>query len=630
MKMSPRTIVIGGLAVVLSVIAVVVFLPIAVFKPAPTVTTEKYTALEKQGLELYKANGCVYCHSQFTRPNDHSTSRASRAGQYVYDQPHQLGTLRTGPDLANIGFKRGDAWEKEHLRYPRQFTPNSIMPSFSYLTADELNALVAYLNRKGNKRNASTDLMLPAEYDNVTQPYTLDKEVWNEGRRIYTNKCLTCHGCAGKGDGPYAYLNNARPADLRQPRFQNQQPNFFFWRISEGVPGTVMPQWEQTLSKRERLLVVAFIQGAFMDMVPHYTDEGDMPAKYADAKQPADESTETIAAGKAAYIMNCAFCHGYGGAGDGPDARGLQPAPPSFLETATYAAWTPQDYFWRISESIPMRAMPQWKYWFDQDQRWAISNYVRKILLFPSPDAEPADPEIPKNVESLTMPTDANVMRGRQVYLKRCWMCHGDAGQGDGPSRQNLVPEPANFTVDEFDEMPDYELFWKATVGIGNTAMPQWGLLISEEDRWDAIDYIKSTFIAPSEPEDVSDELPVQYQALDSPWPDTPAAREAGAEVYALCAGCHGEKGLGDGPYGPPLMPTPANLAEDPAVSSPTEWWYWRVDQGVVGFDGGDPANQHPTAMPAWRFILTDEQKWDVIYYARDLVGAVDPAEAGQ
>ncbi len=64
--------------------------------------------------------------------------------------------------------------------------------------------------------------------------------------------------------------------------------------------------------------------------------------------------------------MNCAFCHGYGGAGDGPNALGLQPAAPSFLDTATYSEWTPQDYYWRISESIPMRAMPQWKYWFDE------------------------------------------------------------------------------------------------------------------------------------------------------------------------------------------------------------------------------------------------------------------------
>jgi len=625
MQMTPKTIIIGGLAVVLSMVAVVVFLPYAIFKPTATISTNQYTALEKEGLEVFKSNGCMYCHSQFTRPNDHSTSKPSRAGEYVYDQPHQLGTLRTGPDLANIGFKRGDRWEMDHLKDPRKFTPNSIMPNFSYLTEHQLKAVTAYLNRMGNKQNASTDLMVPAEYARQNQPHQLDVKTWDAGRKIYTQRCLTCHGCAGKGDGPYANMNNARPADLRQQRFRNLEPSFDLWRISEGVPGTVMPQWEQTLTKNEIWLVTAYIQGAFMDMVPHFTDEGDMPARYANAKAPSDESTDTIAAGKAAFIMNCAFCHGYGGAGDGPDALGLQPAPPSFLDTATYADWTPQDYHWRVSESIPMRAMPQWKYAFDNSQLWAISNYVRKILLFPSADAEPGDPEIPANVERMKMPVTADVMRGREVYLKRCWMCHGDAGQGDGPSRQNLVPEPADFTVDEFDEMPDSELFWKATVGIGNTAMPQWGLLLSEEDRWDAIDYVKRTFIAPSEPEDVSDKLPVQYSALESPWPDSEAAREAGKDLYTgLCAGCHGAKGLGDGQYGAPLLPTPANLAEDPAISSPAEWWYWRLDQGVVGFDGGDETKLHPTAMPAWRYILTDEQKWDVIYYGRELVGAND------
>ncbi|TLM98731.1 MAG: c-type cytochrome, partial [Actinobacteria bacterium] len=273
-----------------------------------------------------------------------------------------MGTLRTGPDLSNIGYKRGEAWEREHLKFPRRFTPNSIMPSFVYLSDDDLAALVAYLDRLGNKENASTDLMIPVEYENKTQPFSVTKETWDEGRRIYAEKCLSCHGCAGKGDGPYAYTNNARPADLRQPRFQNLDSNFDFWRISEGVPGTVMPQWEQSLSVRERWLVISFIQHAFMDMVPHLTSEGDLPAEYAKAKNTFARNDENIDAGKAIFNMNCAFCHGYGGRGDGPDARGLLPAPPDFQDGQTYNAWTPQDYFWRVSESLPMRAMPQWKH----------------------------------------------------------------------------------------------------------------------------------------------------------------------------------------------------------------------------------------------------------------------------
>jgi mono/diheme cytochrome c family protein len=225
----------------------------------------------------------------------------------------------------------------------------------------------------------------------------------------------------------------------------------------------------------------------------------------------------------------------------------------------------------------------------------------------------------------MTMPKGADIMKGREVYLKRCFTCHGDAGQGEGPSSVVLRPTPANFTDPDVDEIPDFELFWKVTMGLSNSAMPQWGLLLSEQDRWNALLYVKKTFVAPSEPQDVSDELPVAYQALEPTVEDTTSARAAGKLAYeAFCSECHGPKGLGDGPYGPALMPTPANLAEDPASVSPAEWWYWRLDQGVVGFDGKTP---HPTAMPAWRFILTDEQKWDIIFYARDLVGAKDGAQ---
>ncbi len=283
MHMTPKTIIIGGLAVVLSVVAVVVFLPVAVFKPAPTITTNQYTALEKEGLELYKSNGCVYCHSQFTRPNDHSTSEAKPRRRVRLRQPAPAGHAahRSGPRehrlqaRGQVGGRPPARSSEVHAQLDHAGVQLSDRP--------QLEALVAYLNRLGNKQNASTDLMVPAEYNDKVQPYPTDIKTWDAGRKIYLERCLTCHGCSGSGDGPYANMNNARPASLRQPRFRNLAPSFFFWRLSEGVPGTVMPQWEQSLTKAELWQVIAFIQGAFMDMVPHFTDEGEMPAKYADA-----------------------------------------------------------------------------------------------------------------------------------------------------------------------------------------------------------------------------------------------------------------------------------------------------------------------------------------------------------
>jgi len=60
--------------------------------------------------------------------------RRSVAADFLYDNPVQLGSLRAGPDLANIGVRAPDAnWQLQHLYAPKSVTPNSTMPSFRYL-----------------------------------------------------------------------------------------------------------------------------------------------------------------------------------------------------------------------------------------------------------------------------------------------------------------------------------------------------------------------------------------------------------------------------------------------------------------------------------------------------------------
>lgn len=62
------------------------------------------------GERIYAANGCVYCHSQQVRADYAATDIARKWGErrsaprdYLFDRPVQLGKLRTGPDLANVG-----------------------------------------------------------------------------------------------------------------------------------------------------------------------------------------------------------------------------------------------------------------------------------------------------------------------------------------------------------------------------------------------------------------------------------------------------------------------------------------------------------------------------------------------
>jgi cytochrome c oxidase cbb3-type subunit II len=60
--------------------------------------------------------------------------RHSVAADYLYDYPVQLGSLRVGPDLSNIGTRAPDVnWQLLHLYAPQSQTKDSAMPSFKFL-----------------------------------------------------------------------------------------------------------------------------------------------------------------------------------------------------------------------------------------------------------------------------------------------------------------------------------------------------------------------------------------------------------------------------------------------------------------------------------------------------------------
>jgi cytochrome c oxidase cbb3-type subunit 2 len=99
-----------------------------------------YTETELKGRHVYIENGCVYCHSQQVRDPSAGADkffgwgRASLPSDYIYDKPHLLGTMRTGPDLSNIGSRQPSRdWQLLHLYNPRMLVGWSIMPRFPFL-----------------------------------------------------------------------------------------------------------------------------------------------------------------------------------------------------------------------------------------------------------------------------------------------------------------------------------------------------------------------------------------------------------------------------------------------------------------------------------------------------------------
>ncbi|MDX1635713.1 MAG: cytochrome-c oxidase, cbb3-type subunit II [Marinobacter sp.] len=97
---------------------------------------EPLTALEFEGRDIYIREGCHVCHTQMVRPFRAETERYghySVAGEFVYDHPFLWGSKRTGPDLARVGGRYSDAWQRMHLYDPRSVVPESIMPAYPWL-----------------------------------------------------------------------------------------------------------------------------------------------------------------------------------------------------------------------------------------------------------------------------------------------------------------------------------------------------------------------------------------------------------------------------------------------------------------------------------------------------------------
>lgn len=97
---------------------------------------QPYTPLQLTGRDIYIREGCNNCHSQMIRPFRAETERYgpySVAGEFVYDRPFLWGSKRTGPDLARVGGRYSDEWQRVHLNNPRDVVPESNMPGYPWL-----------------------------------------------------------------------------------------------------------------------------------------------------------------------------------------------------------------------------------------------------------------------------------------------------------------------------------------------------------------------------------------------------------------------------------------------------------------------------------------------------------------
>ena len=136
-----------------------------------------YDAVRLVGRDIYIREGCSNCHSQMIRPFRAETERYghySVAGESVYDHPFLWGSKRTGPDLARVGGRYSDEWQRVHLLNPRDVVPESNMPAFSWLDRpiqiDDIQDRMRALNKVGLHKYSDEDIAVaPAALEGKTE-----------------------------------------------------------------------------------------------------------------------------------------------------------------------------------------------------------------------------------------------------------------------------------------------------------------------------------------------------------------------------------------------------------------------------------------------------------------------------
>jgi mono/diheme cytochrome c family protein len=80
---------------------------------------------------------------------------------------------------------------------------------------------------------------------------------------------------------------------------------------------------------------------------------------------------------------------------------------------------------------------------------------------------------------------------GAHTFQTNCQMCHGPEGHGDGPAGQSLEPKPKNLAVLQKGVGDDY-LFWRISAGKPGTSMVAWKGILSEEQIWQVVSFIRT------------------------------------------------------------------------------------------------------------------------------------------
>jgi cytochrome c oxidase cbb3-type subunit 2 len=216
--------------------------------------------------------------------------------------------------------------------------------------------------------------------------------------------------------------------------------------------------------------------------------------------------------------------------------------------------------------------------------------------------------------------------RGKFLYEQNCSACHGFKGDAKADAAAFLLPKPRNFVEARFrlrstpsGNLPtDVDLYRAVSLGMPGTPMPPWKHMLSEDDRWAVVEYIKAfspRFTDPKEDRKTS-------VALGSPPARNQAAIAEGQALFTKlsCNSCHGESGAGDGPSAPTLVDDSGTKIVPRNFSKPGMFKSGYATKEIVrailtGFDG--------TPMVGYHGSVSTDDAWKLAYFVQTLAKPV-------
>ena len=114
------------------------------------------------------------------------------------------------------------------------------------------------------RHDAAMKLGIPASYSLMTNPLPKTQETLIRGAAVYVQKCASCHGTKGLGDGEAGHNLSPAPGNLAwlADMPMRQWDGFKYWTIAEGGAQfrSAMPAFKDTLSQDDIWAATTYIQ----------------------------------------------------------------------------------------------------------------------------------------------------------------------------------------------------------------------------------------------------------------------------------------------------------------------------------------------------------------------------------